>query len=680
MSRTRPFPEYALTHLAQSGLDEEDARRLGLRWLDEAAVAELLGFEEPASSGGIQFPYFSVEGKKLGDSASRVRVLRDPRDGWTKDGKQAKYLQPPGTPPRPYFPPLVDWKKIREGSDPVFITEGEKKAAAACKHGYPCVGLGGVYSFMQKDANVELLPELAAFNWKRKVYIAFDSDWQTNKDVRRALGLLAERLSVRGAEVRTVQIHAPEGARWGLDDLIFNAGVEAFAAAVEQAPAISPEFEAMAEYHDRFVLVRTLSAAWDEDTQTLYPKQKFLDAFPDDMIQALSPQGRPTRISKAQFWWQDPRKQAANRLVLRPGQPRIVGGDLNTFKGWGVEPARGPTSTWALLLNTVFQGRRDMIKWFEQWLAYPLQNPGTKLHQSVFVFGAGQGTGKSAIGNIMCDIYGSHGRIVQDRELFQSFNGWMAQALFAMGDDLCFDSTRKSRSVFKVLTDSEKIEVNEKFVQGYQTENLCNFYLTANKAGALPLDPDGSNRRAFVVEAPGTRTLPQEWYLKTFHEWRKEGGAAFVFRRLLELDLTGFYPHADAPPSDAKNFVMETSQSNVEAWCAQIRHHCPYQLATSQELYALYRGQTDDLRTGRGIFLSSLRAHAQPLGQQRGANGEHTSLWALREPQKWRKSKPKARLRQYYAERGLPEPMTTPPSSGPPKKRGRKPKTEEAKT
>lgn len=643
------LPRHAAEHWAASGLTPADAKRLEIQWLEPAPLATTLHLDHETPCGGLLMPYHDIRGKRIRD-ACRVRLLPNPADGWP--GSLPKYLQPAGTPPRVYFPRIGrrTWQQILAGDAPLLLTEGEKKAAAATKAGFPTLGLGGVWSFMQKDLQVDLLPDLEAIPWRgRSVTIAYDSDWQRNKQVRQAAFALAERLASRGAEVRALLLTGE--SKWGLDDFLVHRGPEALREALAEAPTLTPEISELAEYHARFVLVRTVASAYDEKTGTLYPRSRFLDAFPDETLQTLSPSGRPTRTTKAQYWWQDPRKRTAEKLVLQPGEPRITdAGDLNLFRGFGVEPRKGDTAIWQQLLDTVFQGRRDLIRWFERWLAAPLQRPGLKLHQCVFVFGTGQGTGKSAVGEIMADIYGESARVVQDRELFSDFSGWLAHSLFALGDDLSFDERRKSRSVLKVLVDASTIEINQKYVPSYRAQNRCNFYLTSNRAAALPLDPSGINRRYLVVEAPHERAFPREWYLRDFHRWRSNGGAAAVMHRLLHTDVANFHPYEDAPHTEAKALAVSATRSNAEEWCAQVRDATPLTFATVDQLYALYRTQTEDKRTGRGAFLSSLRAHAKPMGQHRHRQ-QHLSLWCLRDIRRWEKASPTARVRTYLAER-----------------------------
>ena len=85
--------------------------------------------------------------------------------GCVATGKSQRYTQATGTGLAAYFPSNVsDWPTIlKDAHYPLHIAEGEKKAACACKHGYWCIGLGGVWSFMSgKEDMVFGLLEAAA--------------------------------------------------------------------------------------------------------------------------------------------------------------------------------------------------------------------------------------------------------------------------------------------------------------------------------------------------------------------------------------------------------------------------------------------------------------------------------------------------------------------------------------
>lgn len=156
----------------------------------------------------------------------------------TKDGK-VKYLSPKkemGFGNKPYILPKV--KKLLENYNPdkpIFITEGEKKAAKATLDGFPCVGLSGVWNF--KDSENEFLPELDECIWKdRIVYIVFDSDISEKHGVKQAEIRLSIELINRGANVLSVRLpNEKDGGKNGLDDYLVRYESEAFHDLVKNA-------------------------------------------------------------------------------------------------------------------------------------------------------------------------------------------------------------------------------------------------------------------------------------------------------------------------------------------------------------------------------------------------------------------------------------------------------------
>lgn len=186
----------------------------------------------PSGLAGFKLPYFTLDGK-VDPSIYRFRLLQvrpSKEKGWasvkTDPAKPRRYTQPQGTNCGVYLAPLLgaSWKEIsKDASTPILITEGELKAACACKLGYPTLGLGGVYNWRSSKEGYELLPILEKFVWRdRKVYIAFDSDTKTNPMVRMAASRLAWTLGVRSAIVHIIDLpEGEEAKKQGLDDLVF---------------------------------------------------------------------------------------------------------------------------------------------------------------------------------------------------------------------------------------------------------------------------------------------------------------------------------------------------------------------------------------------------------------------------------------------------------------------------
>ena len=561
-------------------------------------------------------------------------------------------------------------------STPLILTEGEKKSASACKHGYPTIGLGGVWCWKSKDLGIDFLPELNAFNWNRDVIIAFDSDSRENKDIRKATKALCDQLTIRGARVSRLDL-PPEGdAKVGLDDYLVAHGTEALDQLILEATPLTMREEELAEYAERYVLVVGSAAVWDTHMRSFQSVSKFRQSHPHDFVSTYDTYGRVVKQTKADAWLEYPGKKEVHSISCDPSAMpgemitvQIARQDVacvNSFRGYATEPKRGTVKPWLDLLDIIFYRNKEEARWFEQWLAFPLQHPGQKAFQAVFVYG-GQHIGKSAIGLIMLDIYGTElsGKQVQDHAIFSNFNKWLEGTIFVNGDDLEGDAPRKSRAAIKSLVGGETVSIEPKGVDAYQSRNLSHFYMSANEMRSLPLDPGGSNRRFMVIDGPQRPPKPGAWYREHIGKWRKNGGPSHLMYRLMhQIDLVGFDPYDNAPNTPAKSTVAKASQSNIEEWVSRMDENpsLVHDLYTANELFKVYSADTQaGPRASVGAFTNALgqfaySCHQIWLGEHSPDKRKRASLWAIRDEKKYARMKDEQLAKCYGEQRVETEP------------------------
>jgi len=274
--------------------------------------------------------------------------------------------------------------------------------------------------------------------------------------------------------------------------------------------------------------------------------------------------GDSTRwLTHIDVWHRSPARRTHANIDFVPGGGPVVGDDINLWKGWGVEAALGDIKPWDDMLDHLFSGHPDMRRWFEQWVAYPIQHPGEKLTTAVVLWSAKQGVGKSMVGETIGKIYGKHFRTISAAELHGQFNGWMKGCQFALGEENSSSDQRADANKLKHLITGTTIFVNEKFQPALELTNCANFLFTSNHPDAFHLDD--SDRRFFVWEITGGRK-PNEFY-DNFIEWRdKRGGLPALMDHLQRVDLTDFLPKGNAPMTDAKQEMIRQSKSDVERW------------------------------------------------------------------------------------------------------------------
>lgn len=237
MKENSQYPDWVIEDLKRSGLTPEILHIEPVK--NDVELMERLGFSSIKDKsgnrikllehGGYWVPYPSAPGYY------RLK-LRSPIE--TEDGS-AKYFSAKnemGFGNRAFMPAEVEKLLDDYNPDkPIFITEGEKKAAKATLEGFPCVGLSGVWNFT--DSENGFLVELEGCVWKnRTVYIVFDSDVTEKHGVRHAEARLAIELLNRGAKVLSVRLPGESsGEKNGFDDYLVRHGREAFEELIKRA-------------------------------------------------------------------------------------------------------------------------------------------------------------------------------------------------------------------------------------------------------------------------------------------------------------------------------------------------------------------------------------------------------------------------------------------------------------
>lgn len=576
-----------LADLKRSGLERKDFKLLRIEPLDSETVEK----EFKTSRPGYRIPYFDLKGNLI--QYSRVRLLKMASKGGFNKRQSNKYTQPENSIPHLYLPPSRDWAKIsKDVSKKILITEGEKKAALACKLGLNCIALGGVYGYKAKKRLWDVIPELTQIDWAgREVEICYDSDVARKSEVRDAMYGLASVLTNEFApkEINFVHLTAENaGDKAGLDDYLLEHGLEGF----EELDRESFRPTAMLhQLNDRICFVNKLGKFYSIEHDVEYSGfWQLKDAYATSGSVTGS-DGKP--VLAVEHWYRWPSRRQVRTLTYQPGGANLTeDGDLNTWKAPTLQPKKGNPKLWLKLVDHVIGGGRDedgnvrhpeYVKWFLQWLAYPIQRPGTKLLQACFIYGALHGTGKTfVVDPVMRGIYGEDNfKNFKSGSIGHQFNEFDGNTQFAAFDEVYLSTIRDRRELMGDLKDiitRETATVNKKFRSKIVLTDYCNYYLTSNYADALPLEPN--DRRFFVIEVRDK--LPVEFYKELDTYLRKGDGAAEVYHYLLnEVDLEGFEPKGEALWTKWKTEVVGLAKSQFEEFIDKLKND-PSSLLTTK--------------------------------------------------------------------------------------------------
>ena len=211
----------------QSGVDKKVADARGYESVDDAQQLMADGYSAKIARKvvpGLLIPLYSPAGERVGSTFKPDSPRTDKRTG-----KPVKYEKPKGS------RNIVDChpSMTEEASDPdvdLWITEGNKKADAAVSLGLCCLALSGVDNWVhrpKKSEKSQPCPEWDDVALRdRRVFIVYDSDQATNRNVQRARRSLTDFLVSRGVrEVLWVDLpHGEEGDKVGLDDYLVTGG------------------------------------------------------------------------------------------------------------------------------------------------------------------------------------------------------------------------------------------------------------------------------------------------------------------------------------------------------------------------------------------------------------------------------------------------------------------------
>jgi hypothetical protein len=194
--------------------------------LDQGQLSQAMG--KPIHCGG-----FSASPDLIAPGSSIQGHPETPYVG--KSGKPQKWVTPIGDTSGFFsFEPLSD--------EYVIVTEGVVKSLAIYQNGYNALSINGVENWSvpgrNGDGKREIKPTLLRY-LPPVVYLAYDADWSSNKNVLRALTTLAEALIDVG---RIVKVMTWDSELKGVDDYLAPLDSESRILALETMMASAPLF------------------------------------------------------------------------------------------------------------------------------------------------------------------------------------------------------------------------------------------------------------------------------------------------------------------------------------------------------------------------------------------------------------------------------------------------------
>jgi len=534
-----------------SGISDPMLQRAGVHAVDGREVSVILGWQPRAASwgSGWAIPFRDLDGADTG--YQRIK-LDSPRTN--QKGKSIKYESPKGAANRAYFPPGLG-SLMSDASQPILITEGEKKALSAAQLGFATIGLVGVWGWQDRrlrrssgtaSGPRRAIPDLARFQWTgRRVYLIFDSDAIQSVPIQAAERELACVLTGYGASVSIVRLPAPGSGKIGLDDFIVQYGASARAELKVLLDSACPPtglapVSSGFQIADRLLTERYAHAdgwtvryfrgeyyAWNGRCYAQVPR----DDFELGVLEWLDREVGATRSSEAREActclaarclvpatveppeWLDQRSGPATSLialqngllnverlldgqtdVLHPHSPQLF--SLNSLP-FSFDP-EADCRRWLSFLDEVLECDSERIGLLQQWFGYNLI-ADTSQHKFMVLVGEGA-NGKSVVLAVLAALLGERNVSRVPLEAFGSrFGLWPTLGKLANLIAEVGEATRTDEGIFKQFVAGDPVSVDRKHLSIIEVRPTARITIATNTMPRWSDRSEGVWRRQMIV-------------------------------------------------------------------------------------------------------------------------------------------------------------------------------------
>ena len=264
-----------------------------------------------------------------------------------------------------------------------------------------------------------------------------------------------------------------------------------------------------------------------------------------------------------------PKKQLAEEETYRPdlhkeNDPLIKGADdllyLNSYKPSKIKPIKpeteGDIKPWNTLIEHIAPIKEER-EYLLDWLAFIVKNPWKKIKVIILIYTQKERMGKGSIFDTITDILGDTNAEPTDVKGILDKGVTFAEKQLVLIDECKstgeYSEKRNLKNDLKKIASEPRIQQRKLYVDYQIIETQTCYLVFTNEPDALNMDKE--DQRFMVIKNEGA-TLEESWY-KTYHEWRQDKGASYVYYMLKNRDISKFNPHAKAPMTKAKKEMQE---------------------------------------------------------------------------------------------------------------------------
>jgi len=252
---------------------------------------------------------------------------------------------------------------------------------------------------------------------------------------------------------------------------------------------------------------------------------------------------------------------------------RIKNGRLNLWTGFGVVPVQ-KADGWkifeAMIRDDLCAGNESHFHYLLKWIAYKIQNPASPSETSI-VFRGPKGVGKTTLGEILVDIFGSHGLVVSRRSQFAGqFSGHLATACFVFADEAVWGGNKEDEGTLKKLITDRHVLYRAMYKEEAYGVNRVGLMMATNEDWAVPATFE--ERRFVVLEVSGKHRVEgphdvaNRTYWDALHAEIRNGGREAFFYDMQNTSLGDWTPKLGAPKTEALGSQILEGLRGIDRW------------------------------------------------------------------------------------------------------------------
>jgi len=399
--------------------------------------------------------------------------------------------------------------------------------------------------------------------------------------------------------------------------------------------------DAMVLYNSHFFIAKVNGAypiaQIDDDGSVKYISAKdFSTKLANHFVRVDDGRRGKKNVSAEKFWLSHQDREE-REVIFDPNAPPgiTIRGKYNLWRGFAVLPKKVTGRQRRLmrhLLEVICRSDRAKFKYLVFWLAWAVQNPDKNPETAIVLKSSCQGTGKTTLNAWMCRIFGSHARIISDKDrLFDRFNSDLETAVFVDADEMLWAGDRGTADKLKSIITGASVTLEVKHGSRWPVPNRLHIIMTTNHEHAVQAGVQ--DRRFFVLDVSAHKAQDSSWFDPLYADL-EEGGVEEFLWFLLKVNLKGWHPR-QLPKTSESIEQQRFSADSISQWAQACIDadaivgtansggtYLLGQLHPSNVLYDAYKGHCRHHPMGNAVFGKALtQMFGEPSRQKVGTSG-----------------------------------------------------------